>query len=114
MKKKIFSFELWCYCGILKLSWQDFVSNGSVLEQVHVTRAELLEKIIARRLTFFGHIARKPAGEELSRIIQKDWRKTGRGRRRHWLKDDVKVTGCRDIRKCVQLAQKKKSRKLFS
>ena len=115
MKKKIFVFELWCYSRILKLSWQDFVSNESVLEQVHVTWAELPEKIIARKLAFFGHIARKSAGEELSRIIQEDLRKTGRGRRRRWWIDDVKeVTGCRDIRKCVQLAQKKKIWKLFS
>ena len=115
MKKKISSFELWCYRRTLKCSWQDYVRNEAMLERMHETRPSLLEKIIARKMAFLGHIARKSAGEELSRIIQEDWRKIGRGRRRRWWMDDVKeVTGCKDIRKCVQLAQRKKSWKLIS
>ena len=69
MKKKISSFELWCYRRTLKCSWQDYVRNEAVLERMHGTRPRLLEKIIAQKMAFFGHIARKSAGEELSKII---------------------------------------------
>ena len=42
---------------------------------------QLLNKIMKRKATFFGHIVRGSAGEELKENVKENWKKIGRGRR---------------------------------
>ncbi|KAG1704016.1 hypothetical protein GQR58_004086 [Nymphon striatum] len=57
----------------------------------------LLQCILKRKASFFGHIARGSAGEELKMIIAEGWRKVGRGRRRRRWMDDVELVPTIDI-----------------
>ena len=45
-------------------------------------QTKLLKMIIKRKITFFGHIARASAGQELKTIIEGNDKKIGKGRRR--------------------------------
>ncbi|KAG1676111.1 hypothetical protein GQR58_014440 [Nymphon striatum] len=64
----------------------------------------LLQSILKRKASFFGHIARGSAGEELKMIIAEGWRKVGRGRRRRRWMDDVElVMGTKDA---VQITER--------
>ncbi|KAG1676399.1 Thymidine phosphorylase [Nymphon striatum] len=51
----------------------------------------LLQSILKRKASFFGHIARGSTGEELKMIIAEGWRKVGRGRRRRRWMDDMEL-----------------------
>ncbi|KAG1668011.1 Multidrug resistance-associated protein 1 [Nymphon striatum] len=62
------------------------------------------------KASFFGHIARGSAGEELKMIVAEGWRKVGRGRgrrRRRWMDDVELVTGTKDVRKNIEMAKDK-------
>ncbi|KAG1677675.1 hypothetical protein GQR58_013794 [Nymphon striatum] len=64
--------------------------------------------ILKRKASFFEHIARGSAGEELKMIVAEGWRKVGRGRRRRRWMDDVElVTGTKDVRKNIEMAEDK-------
>ncbi|KAG1679871.1 hypothetical protein GQR58_012782 [Nymphon striatum] len=68
----------------------------------------LLQSILKRKASFFGHIARGSAGEELKMIVAEGWRKIGRGRRRRrWMDDLELVTGTKDVRKNMEMAEDK-------
>ncbi|KAG1658239.1 hypothetical protein GQR58_023107 [Nymphon striatum] len=68
----------------------------------------LLQSILKRKASFFGHIARGSAGEELKVIVAEGWRKVGRGRRRRRWMDDVElVTGTKDVRKNIEMVEDK-------
>lgn len=110
MSKKITSFEYWCYRRILKISWVEMETNRSVLQRMGLKEEVLLKSILKRKWTFFGHVARGSAGHVLKRLVERSWRKIGRGRRRTtWLEfgyDDVgeKKT---DIRMLLKKAENK-------
>ena len=57
-RKKINSFELWCYRRALKLSWREKTMNEWVLEQIgrHWRLLNFVDKL---KLQYFGHIARR-------------------------------------------------------
>ncbi|KAG1664955.1 Retrovirus-related Pol polyprotein from type-1 retrotransposable element R2 [Nymphon striatum] len=98
LKKKITSLEFWCYRRILRISWTDMTTNTEVLQRMGLQETFLLQSILKRKASFFGHIARGSAGEELRMIVGEGWRKVGRGRRRRrWMDDLELVTGTRDI-----------------
>ena len=103
LKKKLTSFEIWCYRRILKISWTDMQTNEAVLQKMKLAKPVLLNSIIKRKAAFFGHVARGSAGEELRGIVEDSWRKIGRGRRRTvWLDDVEMVT--KDVRKNLEHA----------
>ena len=81
MENKINAFEMWIYRRMLKISYQDHVTNEDVLKRMKET-PHLLKEIKRRKIQYLGHIIR---GNE----IQKDLvegkvegtRKRGRPRR---------------------------------
>ncbi|KAG1662048.1 Guanylate-binding protein 1 [Nymphon striatum] len=75
----------------------------------------LLQSILKRKASFFGHIARGSTGEELKMIVAEGWRKVGRGRgrrRRRWMDDLELVTGTKDVRKNMEMAEDKERLKM--
>ena len=100
MENKINAFEMWIYRRMLKISYQDHITNEEVLKRVNETPM-LLKEIKRRKLQYLGHIIR---GDE----IQKDLiegkvegtRKRGRPRS-SWLGEIEKWTG----KKMIQLTR---------
>ena len=77
-------------------------------------RKLLLKVIIKRKMTFFGHIARASAGQELKTIIEGSDKKIGKGRRRTWWIDDIKqVTGKKKIEENIKLAENRNNWKML-
>jgi len=58
LMKKTAAFETWCYRRILKISWQDLLSNEEVYRRA-ATKPRLCQLLLARRTRFFEHIIRK-------------------------------------------------------
>ena len=56
-RRKIASFEFWCYRKLLLVSWMDKRTNEWVLEKI-VPCQRLLHNISDRKLRFLGHVAR--------------------------------------------------------
>ena len=56
-RRKLESFEQWCYRKILKIKWVDRVKNEKVLEVVGEERS-LWKKIVKRRDELVGHVMR--------------------------------------------------------
>ncbi|KAG1671311.1 LINE-1 retrotransposable element ORF2 protein [Nymphon striatum] len=112
LKKKITSLEFWCYRRILRISWTDMTTNTEVLQRMGLQETFLLQSILKRKASFFGHIARGSAGEELRMIVGEGWRKVGRGRRRRrWMDDLELVTGTRDVRRNMEMAEDREHEK---
>ena len=57
-RKKINSFELWCYRRLLRINWTDKRTNEYVLSKIG-TSERLLSTIVKRKMAFVGHIFRK-------------------------------------------------------
>ena len=62
LQKKITAFEFWCYRRILKISWNDYVSNEEVLQQIKIEKPELLQSVINRKIRYL-RICRKRSEE---------------------------------------------------
>ena len=80
------------------------ITNEAVPRRVGETEAKLLKMIIKRKITFFGHIARASAGQELKTMIEGNDKKIGKGRRRTWCIDDIKS---------IKLAENRNNRKML-
>ena len=57
-KKKMKSFELWCYRRLLRIKWTDKQTNEYVLSKI-ATSERLLTTIVKRKMAFVGHVFRK-------------------------------------------------------
>ena len=57
IEKRLQAFEMWCYRRLLRVSWTEMKRNEEILEMVETNRC-LLESIMKRQLSYFGHIAR--------------------------------------------------------
>ncbi len=86
LEDKIRRFEMWCYRGMLKVSWMKRITNVHVLEMAKTGR-ELVDNIKQRKARFLGHTIRNH--ELLTILLEgKIVGKKARGRqRRMWLDD---------------------------
>ena len=55
---KIEGAEMWLYRRLLRIKWDDFRTNESILNELQVNR-ELVSIVMKRKLSFFGHTIRK-------------------------------------------------------
>ena len=89
-RKRINSFELWCWCRMLCISWIMKRTNDRMLQDVQ-SKTSLLCLIQSQLLRYFGHIARRD-GDCLEKVIMQGQvegsRKPGRPRTR-WI-DQIK------------------------
>ena len=56
-RKRINSFELWCYRRLLRISWTEKKTKDEVLQKIRCNR-RLLDTLNTRKLTFLGHVLR--------------------------------------------------------
>jgi hypothetical protein len=90
-RSKINAFEMWVWRHMLQISWKDHKTNEYVRDKIN-NPPRLLNKILGRKLKYFGHIRRRD-GENLEKNIMegKIEGKGGRGRpRKRWI-DDIKM-----------------------
>ena len=90
-KKKINSFELWCYRLLLRINWTDTKSNQYVLGKIG-TSERLLTAIVKRKMAFVGHIFRK--GDICKDLLTGTvYGKRGRGRPKTRYSDNIREFG---------------------
>ena len=93
-RRRIDSFELWCWRRLLRIPWTARRTNKSVIEEIKATNP--LETLINKqRLSYFGHIMRRENSLEKSIMLGRGdgTRKRGRPRAR-WLDGIKAVTNC--------------------
>ena len=66
-KRKINSFEMWCWRRMLRISWMDYRTNNSIVAELALT-STLLQRVNEQCLRYFGHICRRD-GENLEKVI---------------------------------------------
>ena len=92
-RKKIDSFELWCWRRLLRIPWTPKRTNVSILEEIKPAQS-LESLIIKQKLSYFGHIMRKQNSLEKSVMLGMGEGERGRGRPSMRWKDDIeRVTG---------------------
>jgi hypothetical protein len=57
-EKHLGSFEIWCWTGMEKISWDDRVRNGEVLRRVK-ERRNILHILKIGKANWIGHILRR-------------------------------------------------------
>ena len=92
LEKRILGFENICLRRILKISWQQKITNREIrLKTNQLIVTEVLKK---RRWTYLGHVLRMPEDRLPSRVYQ--WQPEGRrGRPKHTLRRQY----ARDLKK---------------
>ena len=65
-KKRLESFELWCYRRLLRISWTSRTTNVEVLQRIQ-PEACILDTVYRRKSSLVDHIIRE--GGELSRTL---------------------------------------------
>ena len=77
-KKRIGSFELWCYRRVLRISWITKTSNEEVLRKMH-PGLRLLDSILQRKLGLVGHILREENGIDRTLLLGSVYGSRGTG-----------------------------------
>ncbi|CAH2257430.1 jg15810 [Pararge aegeria aegeria] len=57
-KKKIDALEMWCWRRMLGVSWTEFRTNISILQEIGIKK-RLSALVQSRILKFFGHVSRR-------------------------------------------------------
>ena len=111
-RKRIDSFELWCWRHLLKISWTSRKTNAWVLENINP--GDSLEAMIARgRLRYFGHVCRALGSMEREIMFGYVKGQRGRGRpRTRWL-DGVLEVSNRNLAQTVRLTEDRSGWRLF-
>lgn len=104
---KLLAFEMRCYRRILRIRWQQKITNKEVRERVGNNKS-IEQVIIERKLNFFGHVCRMDNSRLVKQTMFGVIDGTGvRGRpSREWL-DDVRDWCEMDIQKLSWLAQER-------
>ena len=87
-KKRINSFELWCYRQVLRISWIEKKMNEEVLRRNNC-KDRLLGTLNRRKLKFIGHVMRSKSLEKnlmTGMVIEN----RGRGKPKTRLSDNIK------------------------
>jgi len=107
-KKRVEAFEMWCYRRMMKISWEDRITNEKVLEHVNEKRS-ILKVIQRRRDKMIGHLLRH-GGLALLILEGMAEGKKARGRPRYTYMQQI----CRDVnlnnyREVKELAQNRQN-----
>ena len=112
-RRRIDSFELWCWRKLLQIPWSARITNKSVIEELKATHP--LEALIKKqKLSYFGHIMRRENSLEKSIMLGMGGgtRKRGRPRAR-WLDDIKAVTKCTFTELCGSASDRSAWRKMI-
>lgn len=66
-KKKIDALEMWCWRRMLRVSWTEFRTNASILQELGI-KQRLSALVQSRILKLFGHISRRN-NDSLDRLV---------------------------------------------
>ena len=88
-RRKIDTFELWCWTQILRTPWTSMATNKTILERVK-PKTSLEGKIPKQRLSYFGHVMRTNSLETTLMLGMVSGRRR-RGRRRTRWMDTIKA-----------------------
>jgi hypothetical protein len=101
-KKKIASFENWCWRRMLRVSWTNKRTNASINEEIG-SGTTLLIQALKQKLSYFGHVVRAD-GLEKSLMLGMGEGKRSRGRpRARWIDEILERTEL-DLREATQAA----------
>jgi hypothetical protein len=91
-RKKITTFEYWCWRRMLRISWTEKRTNVSIAAQIErITPLE--DTVTKQKLSYFGHVIRND-GLEKTIMLGMGEGKRGRGRpRTRWLDEIREITG---------------------
>ena len=103
-RKKIDSFELWCWRRILRIPWTARRSNISVLSEVKPSRP-LQAVILEASLRFFGHVARRPTSLERDIMLGRMEGQRRRGRPRITWLDGIREAMGQTVSRMVRRAE---------
>lgn len=67
-KKKIESLEMWCMKRMLRISWNKFGINRSILEE-HGVKQRLSSVVQTRFITFFRHVSRRDNSHSIEWLV---------------------------------------------
>ena len=83
--RKIDAFELWCWRGVLRVSWTARRSNQSILKEI--SPGCLMEGLMLKlKLQYFGHLTRRVDSLEKTLMVGGDGdRRRREGQRMRWL-----------------------------
>lgn len=87
-KRRILAFEMYCYRRILQINWTQKITNIEVRRRLN-SRTDMIQTIMKRKLTLFGHICRMGDDRKLKSIMLGIMEGSGRKGRpcREWLQD---------------------------
>ncbi|XP_042876027.1 uncharacterized protein LOC122255792 [Penaeus japonicus] len=88
-RKRLESFELWCYRRVLGISWIEKKTNVEVLQKINIEK-RLLDILDERKLSFIGHQVRKHNTLERTLLIGSVYGTRTRGRPKTRLSDNIK------------------------
>ena len=93
-RKKLLAFEMKCYRRILRVSWQDMITNVDIRKQIE-RQETIIDNIKRRKLRLFGHICRMDDNRLIKQTVFSRMNgKSKRGRPcREWLDDILEWCG---------------------
>ena len=65
MQEKLEATEMWFLRRMLRISWNDKITNAAVLRRAGTGR-HLMKNLLERQMKFLGHVMRKETLKELS------------------------------------------------
>ena len=84
-RKKIDSFELWCWRRLLRIPWNAKMTNQSVIDIIK-PECSLESRILKQKLMYFGHIMRNDTLLEKTIMLGKMEGRRRRGKQRmRWI-----------------------------
>ena len=107
LSRRIDAVEMWLYRRMLRISWQDKVTNENVLIRAGVPELHLRKSLVERKLSYFGHVCRHP-GLDQDCVLGIVPGKRGRGRPPlQWI-DTIKK-GYGSVQRAVDLASERQT-----
>ena len=102
LENKMNALEMWCLRRMGRISWKELKSNKEVCN-IMKTKPDLLNKIKARKLKYFGHIVRQ--NKICKSILEgKIEGRRARGRQRTLWTDNIKEWTSLSLYKCTKEA----------
>ena len=104
-KDRLLSFEMKCYRRILRIRWQQKITNVEVRRRMKVT-TNVMQEVIKRKMTMFGHICRMTRDRRVKKVMEGFMEGNNRrGRpRREWLQD-IEAWGGKNVPTLMREAQ---------
>ena len=111
-KKKLLAFEMRCYRRLLKIKWQDKITNEQIRKTLNI-QTTVIDLVRRQKLTLFGHICRMDKNRIVKHVVTSDMGgKNKQGRPpRAWMDDITDWCKC-SAQEAFHRAQNRKQWKI--